>query len=68
MRRRTKVARKRETDRKTIRTRIMRKRKTKIRMDFRGVRVGERGDVGNGDEEKHNKEEDEGREKEVDGE
>ena len=46
----------------------MRKRKTKIRMDFRGVRVGERGDVGEGDKEKHNKEEDEGREKEVDGE
>ena len=46
----------------------MRKRKTKIRMDFRGVRVGERGDVGEGDIEENIKEEDEGREKEGDGE
>ena len=42
----------------------MRKRTTKIRMYFRGVRMGERGDVGEGDEEEHNKEEDEGHEKE----
>ena len=46
----------------------MRKRKTNIRMDFRGVRVGEHGDVGEGDEEENNEEEDEGCEKEGDGE
>ena len=44
----------------------MRNRTTKIRMDFKGVRMGERGDVGEGDKEEHKKEEDEGHEKEGD--